>query len=167
MPESPRLAYESLDGHPLILVYRWLAKQHRIEEAEYSLARARGLSKETGKTHATIQRELEEIRLAVEREERMKGGWIDCFKPANKTLYRTLLGWFFEFVAVAQIFTFSKGMTLQMFQQLTGANYFFYYGATIFKSVGISDSFVTQIILGTVNFLCTFLGLYIMERVRN
>jgi hypothetical protein len=54
-----------------------------------------------------------------------------------------------------------------MFQQLTGANYFFYYGATIFKSVGISDSFVTQIILGAVNFLCTFLGLYIMEKVRN
>ncbi|KAJ7930474.1 general substrate transporter [Mycena leptocephala] len=112
MPESPR----------------WLAKQHRLEEAEHSLARARGLSKETGKTHAIIQR------------------------------------WLVEFVAVAQIFTFSKGMTLQMFQQLTGANYFFYYGATIFKSVGISDSFVTQIILGTVNFLCTFLGLYIMER---
>ncbi|KAJ7734214.1 general substrate transporter [Mycena olivaceomarginata] len=122
MPESPR----------------WLAKQHRLEEAEHSLARVRGLSKETGKTHAIIQRELEEIRLAVEREEKIKGGWIDCFKPANKTLYRTLLA--------------------------HGANYFFYYGATIFKSVGISDSFVTQIILGAVNFLCTFLGLYIMEK---
>lgn len=55
--------------------------------------------------------------------------------------------------------------TLQMFQQLTGANYFFYYGATVFKSVGISDSYVTQIILGAVNFGCTFIGLYIMERV--
>ncbi|KAJ7271717.1 general substrate transporter [Mycena rebaudengoi] len=128
MPESPRSAYESL-------------------EAEHSLACARDLSKETGKTHAIIQRELEEIRLAVERKEKIKGGWIDCFKPANKTLYPTLLG-----------------MTLQMFQQLMGANYFFYYGATIFKSVVISDSFVTQIILGAVNFLCTFLGLYIMER---
>lgn len=36
-------------------------------------------------------------------------GWLDCFKPRNKTLYRTLLG-----------------MTLQAGQQLTGANYFFY-----------------------------------------
>ena len=25
------------------------------------------------------------------------------------------------------------GMTIQMFQQLTGANYFFYYGTVIFK----------------------------------
>ena len=41
----------------------------------------------------------------------------------------------------------------------------FYYGATIFTSVGIADSFVTQIILGAVNFICTFLGLYLMEKV--
>ena len=57
------------------------------------------------------------------------------------------------------------GMSLQSLQQLTGANYFFYYGATIFQSVGISDSFVTQIILGAVNFFCTFGGLYVMEKV--
>jgi hypothetical protein len=31
------------------------------------------------------------------------------------------------------------------------AQYFFYYGATIFQSVGIDDSFVTQIILGAIN----------------
>jgi len=118
-----------------------------MEEAHWSLARTRGLSKEEATTHALIQREAEEIRAGVEREEKFKGGWIDCFKPANKTLYRTLLG-----------------MTLQMFQQLTGVNSFLYYGSTIFKSVGIQDSFITQIILGAVNFLCTFLGLYVMEK---
>jgi len=45
------------------------------------------------------------------------------------------------------------------------ANNFFFYGATVFTSVGISDSFVTQIILGSVNFVCTFGGLYVMEKV--
>jgi len=55
-------------------------------------------------------------------------------------------------------------MMLQSLQQLTGANYFFYYGATIFQSVGINDSYVTQIILGAVNFGCTFGGLYVMEK---
>jgi hypothetical protein len=54
------------------------------------------------------------------------------------------------------------GMALQMFQQLTGANYFFYYGTTIFSSVSI-DSYKTQIILNTINFLVTFIGLYIVE----
>ncbi|KOS23367.1 High-affinity fructose transporter ght6 [Escovopsis weberi] len=54
------------------------------------------------------------------------------------------------------------GMALQMFQQLTGANYFFYYGTTIFRSVQI-DSFITQIILNTINFAVTFIGLWLVE----
>ena len=56
-------------------------------------------------------------------------------------------------------------MALQSFQQLTGANYFFYYGTTVFKSVGLSDSFVTQIILGTVNVACTIVALWIVQKV--
>lgn len=55
-------------------------------------------------------------------------------------------------------------MALQSLQQLTGANYFFYYGATVFSTVGIVDPYVTQIILGAVNFFCTFGGLYVMEK---
>ncbi|KAH8985033.1 hypothetical protein EDB86DRAFT_3083973 [Lactarius hatsudake] len=80
----------------------------------------------------------------------MRGRWLDCFCVENKTLYRTLLG-----------------MSLQSLQQLTGANYFFYYGATIFSSIGILDSFVTQIILGSINFVCTFGGLCITEKFRH
>lgn len=57
------------------------------------------------------------------------------------------------------------GAGLQMLQQLTGANFFFYYGTTIFDSVGISDSFVTATILGAVNFVCTFGGLWVVENV--
>ena len=109
------------------------------------------------------------MRSSIEYESQVKASWFDCFKPAHKQLYRTLLM-----------------MTLQMFQQLTGANYFFYvrrllllssakacsfrafisqYGATVFTSVGVTDPFVVQIILGAVNFGCTFGGLYIMEHV--
>lgn len=51
-----------------------------------------------------------------------------------------------------------------MFQQLTGANYFFYYGASIFQSVGITNPYVTQIILGVVNSVCTLPGLWFIER---
>lgn len=45
---------------------------------------------------------------------------------------------------------------------MTGANFFFYYGTTVFKSVNI-DSFITQIILNTINFVVTFIGLYLVE----
>ncbi|PSR84219.1 hypothetical protein PHLCEN_2v5507 [Hermanssonia centrifuga] len=130
MPESPR----------------WLAKKGKYEEAKISLARSRGIPQREADDNAYIHREVVDMQNAIEHEHREQAGFVACFAPRDKQLYRTLLV-----------------MTLQMFQQLTGANYFFYYGATIFQSVGIQDSFVTQIILGAVNFGCTFGGMYIME----
>ncbi len=56
------------------------------------------------------------------------------------------------------------GVVLQALQQLTGANFFFYYGTTIFVATGLSNSFVTQIFLGTVNVVCTFPGLWFVDR---
>ncbi|GAA6027148.1 hypothetical protein JCM8097_002431 [Rhodosporidiobolus ruineniae] len=125
---------------------RWLFAEGRPEEAEASLARIRGVRVEDN--DYTVRQTYHEMQEAVEREQAMdKFRWIDCFKPKDKLLYRTILL-----------------MVLQAGQQLTGANYFFYYGATVLKGVGLQDSFVSQIILGGVNFGCTFLGLYIMER---
>ncbi|KAK7047612.1 hypothetical protein VNI00_006380 [Paramarasmius palmivorus] len=133
MPESPR----------------WLAKRGKLEEAGHSIARTRGVPRSEEKTDPVVIREVEEIRSRAEYEKQFVGhaGWIDCFKPGNKILYRTLLG-----------------MALQSLQQLTGANYFFYYGATVFESVGLRDSFITQLIFGAINFGCTFGGMYVMER---
>ena len=48
---------------------------------------------------------------------------------------------------------------------MTGDNYFFYYGTTIFKAVGLTDSFETSIVLGVVNFASTFLGIYVIEKL--
>jgi len=131
MPESPR----------------WLADRNRMEEAKSALARTRQVRADDTHMNNLLEREIEGIRESAEHERKIRAGWLACFSPRRKTLYRTLLG-----------------MSLQCLQQLTGANYFFYYGATIFQSVGIDDSYVTQIILGSVNFGCTFGGLYVMEK---
>ncbi|KAF9530744.1 general substrate transporter [Crepidotus variabilis] len=131
MPESPR----------------WLCAHNRPKEAEVSIARAYGIDRSDESAMRVVREEVKGIMSQIEFERAVRAGWLDCFRPQHKTLYRTLLG-----------------MSLQSFQQLTGANYFFYYGASIFQSVGIQDSFITQIILGAVNFVCTFGGLYIMER---
>merc|ERR1712012_82459 len=56
------------------------------------------------------------------------------------------------------------GMMIQSLQQLTGDNYFFYYGTTIFQAVGLEDSFETAIVLGVVNFVSTFFSLYTVDR---
>jgi len=55
-------------------------------------------------------------------------------------------------------------MVILTLQQLTCANYFFYYGTTVFASVGINNSYVTHIILGAVNVICTFPGLWFVEK---
>lgn len=57
------------------------------------------------------------------------------------------------------------GMVLQIGQQLTGANFFFYYGTTVFAAVGLTDSYVTQIILNTVNVACTLASFWIIANV--
>lgn len=126
----------------------WLCAHGQSKRAAIAIARIYGIPVKEAEGNRYVQAEVDEIVNQIEAEKRFKAGWLDCFKPRNKTLYRTLLG-----------------MSLQSLQQLTGANYFFYYGATVFQSVGIQDSFVTQIILGAVNFICTFGGLYVMERV--
>ncbi|KAG1748126.1 hypothetical protein EDB19DRAFT_1905180 [Suillus lakei] len=88
----------------------FMPESPRMEEAQYSMARSRGIPKEEAKSHYIIVREVEEIKSSVQYEK----------QDSRRSL-----------------------------QQLTGANYFFYYGATVFKAVGLSDSFVTQIILGS------------------
>ena len=94
--------------------------------------------------HYAIQRELREIQEKLDQE--TKGApWHEVFTGPRMT-YRTLLG-----------------ITMQALQQLTGANFFFYYGTTVFQAVGLSNSYVTQLILGGINFGMTFFGLYVVE----
>ncbi|GAA5928840.1 sugar porter family MFS transporter [Sporobolomyces koalae] len=125
---------------------RWLMARGRPEDAEKSLARYRGVKVEDN--DYSVRTAFVEMEEAVRLAKKAKVfGWLDCFKPRDKLLYRTVLL-----------------MTLQALQQLTGANYFFYYGATVLGGVGINDEFVAQIILGAVNFVCTFGGIYVMER---
>ncbi|KFZ18084.1 hypothetical protein V501_01362 [Pseudogymnoascus sp. VKM F-4519 (FW-2642)] len=71
--------------------------------------------------------------------------------------------WYEVFTGPRMGYRTTLAMVLQMFQQLTGANYFFYYGTTIFAGVGIENSYVTSMILGGVNVGATFFGLYFVE----
>jgi len=125
---------------------RWLEAHGHSEKAKEAVFKLNGTkTEEQNEAAARLYREIQH-GVAAEAH-RSKAGWLDCFRRENKTLYRTLLG-----------------MTLQSIQQLTGANYFFYYGATLFQGLGLVNPFVAQIILNGVNFFCTFGGLYIMER---
>ncbi|MCJ1244370.1 hexose transporter hxt1 [Trapelia coarctata] len=97
-------------------------------------------------THPVIAKELREMREKQDLEEAAGDRpWYEIFS-GPRMAYRTLLG-----------------LALMSFQQLTGANFFFYYGTIVFSATGINP-FVTQIILGAVNFICTFPGLVLVEK---
>jgi len=123
---------------------RFAYRKGRREEAKETLCRVYGAPP----NHYSIYVQMEEIEAKFLAETHVKGGPISevvSMFRAPRVAYRIALG-----------------MSLQMFQQLTGANYFFYYGTTIFQSVQIS-SFVTQLILNGINFGVTFIGLYLVE----
>jgi SP family sugar:H+ symporter-like MFS transporter len=122
---------------------RYAYRRGRVDEARAAMARFYGVPE----THREVRREIAEIKEKHDLEVSLgKRPWIELL-TGPRMAYRTMLG-----------------ITLQALQQLTGANFFFYYGTTIFTATGINNSYVTAMILGGVNFGMTFFGLYIVER---
>lgn len=118
---------------------RYDYRHGKVDQAVRNLAKIYGIPP----NHRSLAREFEEIKQKYDEEHaRGKITWA-ILLHAPRMKYRILVG-----------------VLLQALQQLTGANYFFYYGTTIFQGAGISNSFVTQMILGGINFGTTFLGLY-------
>ena len=92
MPESPRYAPPIVIWRYLMYSPRWLAGRGRMEEAKSALARTRQVRADDIHTRSLLEREIEGIRESAGHEEKIRAGWLACFNPERKTLYRTLLG---------------------------------------------------------------------------
>jgi SP family sugar:H+ symporter-like MFS transporter len=112
---------------------RYAYRKGRKDEARASMARVYGAPL----NHFTIATEIEEIEAKLQAEAKRGNALTEWYEM----MYTPRMG-----------YRVALGMVLQMFQQLTGANYFFYYGTVIFKATGINNSFVTQMILNGINF---------------
>ena len=55
------------------------------------------------------------------------------------------------------------GSGLQMLQQLSGINFIFYYGPTFFTRLNLTDPFIIQVIMNTVNVVSTIPGMILVE----
>lgn len=124
---------------------RFLVEKGRLEDAKNSVAKSNKVSPED----AAVYTEIQLIQAGIDREALAgKAGWMELIKGKPKMLQRVIIG-----------------IMLQSIQQLSGNNYFFYYGTTIFQGVGMNDSFQAAIVLGVVNFASTFVGIYAIERM--
>lgn len=124
---------------------RYLIEHSRIDEAKRSIA----ISNKVNEENPAVYNEIQLIQAGIDREALAgKASWVELVTGKPKIFRRVIMG-----------------IMLQSLQQLTGDNYFFYYGTTIFQAVGLTDSFETSIILGVVNFASTFVGIYAIERL--
>ncbi|CAL9734632.1 low-affinity glucose transporter Hxt3p [Monosporozyma servazzii] len=121
---------------------RFLVEKGLMEEARASLVHANKCSPDD----PFIQHELDLIEASVEEA-----------RAAGEATWGELFG--------ANMFKrTSMGVMIQSLQQLTGDNYFFYYGTTVFTAVGMDDSFETSIVFGIVNFASTCFSLYTVDK---
>ncbi|KAE8350904.1 general substrate transporter [Aspergillus coremiiformis] len=121
---------------------RFAYRNGRVEEAREVMCKLYGV----GPNHRCIAQEMKEMKEKLDEE--IAAGQASFFEvfTGPRMFYRIMLG-----------------IALQSLQQLTGANFLFYYGNTVFNSTGLDNSYVTQIILGAVNFGLTIPGLYVVE----
>lgn len=124
---------------------RFLIEKGKLEQAKNSIAKVLGQKND----HAVVLNEINVIAAAIDEQKQAgNASWKELIHGQPHILVRLLIG-----------------ISLQSFQQLTGNNYFFYYGTSIFKSVGMENSFITSIALGSVNFGSTFIALYSIGRI--
>jgi len=126
---------------------RYYVTKGETEKAIASLCRVRGQPADS----EYVQAELAEIQANYEYEMSIaKASWIDCFsgglKPSGN-LYRVI-----------------TGTALQMFQQLTGVNFIFYYGPTFFATSGIKNNFTVSVATNVVNVGATPASWWMIER---
>lgn len=124
---------------------RYLVEKGQIEAAKRAIARANNANVEDLEVIA----EVNMILTGIEKEKQAgNASWKELITGKPRIFERLVIG-----------------VVLQALQQLTGTNYFFYYGTTIFKAVGLEDAFLTAIILSLVNFASTFVGVYAIDKL--
>lgn len=120
---------------------RWLAMKGRMAEASQTLHKIRG-------TPAEAHQELAEIEQSIQSN-------VHHHNHDNVSSEVFTSRYIFRLVCL--------GMAIMMLQQLCGMNAFMYYGMVIFDMVQLpSSSFNT--VIGLVNFLATFPGIWAVDR---
>lgn len=123
---------------------RYLVSKDRMDDAKVSFSRVTLLPPDS----KTVLTEVAHIKESVDADKRAgEASWGELFQTRDKILYRVLLA-----------------IAIMMLQQLSGINYFFFYGQSIFKEVSTLNIFVIPLILGAVNVVGTICCLPIIAK---
>ncbi|KAK4161363.1 general substrate transporter [Cladorrhinum sp. PSN259] len=115
------------------------AEMKEIEEGRQHYSGDGNVTHEEAEQNFTVSRYCRSWKLCLE------GPWSLTSCNAKRTLF---------------------GAALMMFQQLTGVNFVFYFGATLFKQQGFSNPFVLAAGLGAVNVVSTLVSFVIVPAAR-
>ncbi len=118
---------------------RWLAGVGRMEEARAALRRSRDT--------VDVEAELHDLRTDLRRESGRIAPWSDLFGKGGRA-------------------PLMIGVSLAVFQQVTGINTVIYYAPTIFQSAGMSSASVAILAtagVGLVNVIMTVVAMRLMD----
>jgi len=117
---------------------RWLLSNGQAEKAKSVLSKLLGL--------ANVEAEFKKIQAGVQRE--VKRSFSDLIQPG-----------------VA--FVVLLGITIAVFQQISGANAIFFYAPIIFEKAGmnVKDQLFQQIMIGGINLIFTLVAMQLVDKL--
>jgi SP family sugar:H+ symporter-like MFS transporter len=138
---------------------RWNLQKGNLLKARETMASMRGFTlidtPEGPRGDAALEDELAEMEQFISAEREAFAGtnyitaYAKCFSRDKQLWRRTL-----------------QGIAVQMFQQLNGQNFYYYYGPVFFQSAAVAlDSYQIQFILGSVSLLATIPALVTVEKM--
>lgn len=123
---------------------RYLATVGKIDEAHRALAKTICMNPNSH----YITTEMADIIRSIEADNvEGSASWGELLTGKPKIFYRVIVG-----------------VVMLSLQQLSGVNYFFYYGNSLFKTLGSNNPFATAMILSGVNCVCTLIAMLIVNR---
>lgn len=136
---------------------RYLIQKGKFEEAKKCIARLKG-------KHRTIlksESEFEDVTYVDEVNEEFE--FLKAVYHLQEHQQRHTNFW--ALFSKRFIKRTVSGMCIMGFQQLSGIDYFLYYGTKLFESVGIDDSYITSIILGAINAAMAYVSILVADNV--
>ncbi|KAK3389769.1 general substrate transporter [Podospora didyma] len=142
---------------------RWYVKMGKLEMAQVALEKLRCRPKEDDMIHAELQNMVRNHEHEMEMVNHRKevdsatdtywASWADCFRgpwrERSSNFGRTLLG-----------------SSIQMFQQVTGVNFIFYFGTAFLKEQGFDNVFVILVAMNAVSVASTIASFYLVTKLR-